>query len=148
MADETRTLVGTWIEYLKNYTGAPPPTDKEFSLDFDRSLKSLLETTVAEVARVDNPETVAALLDGIRQRHPGLFARLEKCRSHYVTRHRMWSELADLKRQHSRAITIDHVKLFLSRLLYAVMIAAVVLATGYLAKLWDIPLPMLRGVVL
>jgi len=148
MADETRTLVGTWIDYLKNNKGEASPTDDDYSGDFNRAVQTLLETVVADVGKhSQNPEKVAAIAAELRQRHPGVFQRLDKFRVHYKTRYRMWKGLADERRQHSRAITIDHIKLFVSRLVYAVMIASVVLGTGYVAKLFDIPLPMLRAVV-
>lgn len=144
MADETRTLVGTWIEYLKKNRGEPAPTDKEFSSEFDREMRALTEIVITEANHLhEKPDKFVEL----RRRQPGMSQRLDRLRGHYVTRYRMWKVLADERRQHSRAITIDHLKLFASRLVYAIMIACVVLATGYVAKIFDIPLPLFRGIV-
>jgi hypothetical protein len=126
----------------------PSPTEKDFRREFDREIMALLTALIADVRKShDDPEKIAAIAKEFASRHPPLFARIERLRSHYVTRYRMWERLADERRQTSRAITIDHIKLFTSRLVYAVMIAAVVLATGHVAKLYEIPLPLLRGVL-
>jgi hypothetical protein len=55
------------------------------------------------------------------------------------------AKLLDKRRQEDWASSWDHLKVFLYRTATTVMIAGVVLLAGYLAKQWEIPLPMLRG---
>lgn len=52
--------------------------------------------------------------------------------------------LSDLRKQESRADWETNLRYLLFRALTAVSIAATVLATGWLAHIWGIPLPLLR----
>jgi hypothetical protein len=143
--ETTRTLVGTWIQYLKNNRGQPSPTPKDFATDFNNSINEVIRCTIAEFgtdqakARQSNES-----VQKVREAHVAAFHRLGKLRDVYATRYQLWDTLHNERRQHARAITIDHVKLFISRLLYAVMIAAVFLTASWIAKLLEIPLPMFR----
>ncbi len=56
------------------------------------------------------------------------------------------NKLADVRRQEARATTIDHLKYVGARFLTTIVIAATVLGTSWVAREYQIPVPVLRAV--
>ncbi len=141
-----RSLSDTWVVWLKEHTNRYIPND-----DLDALLDALLVRSIRVVVEDDGRnqfrgkaenEVIALARERYEKR---LFDAYENLSSGFKRLNNERCDLRDKRRQENWATTWDHAKTFFFRTITTVMIAGVVLFTGYLAQRWQIPLPMLRG---
>lgn len=142
-------LKGKWLEAIQS--GLTAVQVRGSPDDFSARINNLLADVVVSVSRDDTRiptgASQAECLAFIRTRYSGLFGnngQVDEVCEWYAAAHARQAKLSDVRRQEDWATFWDHARTFLFRTMTTVMIAAVVLTTGYLAHQWDIPLPMLR----
>lgn len=144
MNDDPRKLAVRWVQRLKNVLLKDLQAPNTFADRVDEILERVV-TEVVEDCRAgaysDANKNQWAIF---KKRHGATVTSIERLKDTYRDAHAQLSFLADERRQADWATTWDHAKFYVYRAITALTIMGVVLLTGYLAQLWDIPLPMLR----
>lgn len=147
-----RQLRDTWIASMKRMghgVGYQHPDG------FSEKLEGVVNTIVThireemEVNGLDGAQA-DAIIESYRAKRPQFFQSNDgpiwRLKINYTNLYHHCESLLSERRQQNWATTWDYVKMYFSRTLQTATIAAIILATGYTAKIWEIPLPLLRMV--
>lgn len=144
-----------WADALKEIQAAYPHRWEVVQSGISYKLYTLVQRVAMVIAR--DPESPQYLntdtpsddiLRYLREKYGDLFSDdglLEEIARDYKVIYEERNDLLNAREQTRWATLVDHVTALIFRTVLALTIAAVVLGTAYLAKRWDIPLPMLRG---
>ncbi|MEW8548575.1 MAG: hypothetical protein AB2693_34165 [Candidatus Thiodiazotropha sp.] len=112
--------------------------------DFTRHLETFLEKMIKETGEMavqgkDEQQRIEHMKRQLGKSH--LSNAIRSYRETYSAYH----ALVDVRRQEAKADMVERIRYLLFRMLTAIGIAAVVLATYYLAGVWGIQMPMARA---
>ena len=146
MADDpTRKLSDTWPKWLAaNRSGHTLPAD--FERKADAVIDAVLQAAIRDaVSNAWADDLVRKTAIATRGKHPDVVAAIKA--NIYVPYADVYNRLAAItneRRAQHWATTRDHFKFFAWRTAQAMMFAAIVLGTAYLAHRLEIPLPLSR----
>lgn len=109
---------------------------------FDSMIEGIVEYCYEEAKKEDS--TTEAIIRFVSDSVDSERFGAKGVKKDYGKLYYAYKRLIDTRRQDSWADYHERLRYLLFRILTAVGIAAVVLGTGYLAKCWNIPLPLLR----
>lgn len=146
-----KSIADRWLKTLDdiNVPGRQhrvPPED--FNNSFDQFAAQLARNVAKDPNPLDSSWDDEKMIAQLKKRYAGFFmqgGQVTGIKNWYSVAYDLQKELSDKRRQENWSNSWDHAKTILYRTLTTIMIAAVILATGFLAKLWEIPIPMLRG---
>lgn len=148
---QVRKLSDVWPKFLEGHLKLLLDSNKPdgFNRVQDHMLMNLISAVIHEsdtdrLRRLSKEE----LLDEVKREHKIQFqgdTAYFNLRAMYKKAFNEKELLRNTKRQYEWSVTADHIKSLIFRAATAVVIAIVVLCTGYFAKILDIPLPLLRG---
>lgn len=151
--DPKKQLVDRWLEKMEKISVNYLPI-----LSHDELNKEILDTIASTMYGVLKQEghepppncDTKSIMDAFEKLHPGFSRDLleSQVRDRFYMRQKSlyeaYEKLKDTRRQENWATSWDHLKALLFRTATALMIALVVLFTGYVSKIYEIPVPMLR----
>lgn len=144
-----KKLADAWMEHVNARKHNMSPSLKEFEARIEQLIFGVAVSVAKDGARGDllsaNHEDAIHIM---KQRYAGLFAQsgyVQTVEHFYKLTHENEAYLCDSRKQEDWATSWDHAKTFIFRMITTLMIAGVILLTGYLAQHWGIPLPMLRA---
>ncbi|MEO7622901.1 MAG: hypothetical protein ABIS30_07520 [Gallionella sp.] len=154
-----KSLTDSWLKSIQTKVDESIPDPSRFNDQFDNLLVELARAVAEDSGRQELLKNPYNTKKQIRERYSNLFDSHDeesinswqpdgfkhKLKKSYAAVFYSEKYLSDTRRQEDWATSWDHFKAFLFRLLTAIMIAGVVLATGYYANRIGIPIPMLRG---
>ena len=147
---DIRSFKKYWVDLItkreQSFAGIQTPAD------FDSQLKSTINTLVNSIANdiVNgnlNITDTKELKSKIHERNKNVFepnGKLDQCVNRYKTCHDWLSDILNLRIQEDWATTWDHVKNLLFKTITAIMLAAVILGTAYIANQLGILIPSIR----
>jgi len=147
---ETRSFRKYWVSLIterhKAFEGIQTTT--EFENQIKSLVNSLVNSIAADIANgnYNNLDTQQAKAK-IKERNKSIFeenGKIDQCTKRYKTCHSWLSDLLTLRIQEDWATTWDHVKNFLFKTITAIMLAAVILGTAYIANQLGILIPSIR----
>lgn len=146
-----RQLRDTWIGSIKRMgPGLGYPHPDGFRERLDGAANTIITHIREEMELIGLDGAQAdTIIEGYRARRAEFFQSdgpIGLLQREYANLHNHTGSLLNERRQQNWATTWDYVKMYFSRTLQTATIAAIILATGYAAKIWHIPLPLLRMV--
>ena len=147
----TRQLRDTWIASMRKMG---PGVGYRHPDGFRKLLDGAADTIITHIREEMELAGLAAaqadeIIESYRARRAEFFQNdgpIGQLMQDYSNLYIRCVSLLSERRQQNWATTWDYVKMYFSRTLQTVTIAAIILATGYTAKIWEIPLPLLRMV--
>lgn len=148
----------SWSGYLSKYQ---VPSDykiidsHEFNAYIDTLLTALINDISSDIYEKRIPNSLKApneIADFLRKRHEGLLTtnpgQIRSLKRNYNSLYREYRNLVNRRKQDNWSSSIEHLKTLIYRILTMFVIVSGILLTGYLSKIWDIPIPIFRAIPL
>ena len=148
MSSSEKNITSKWPETMKRMQNRHPGYMKPnvfndlYGNIIVGLIKSLDSNCIKEFQVADND---GRELLGKKLGDTGQSEQFKSIFANYSNLYDRYKSLTDTKKQEESTVTWDHVKTLFFRTLTTLMIAVVVLATGYIAHRYEIPLPLLRS---